>query len=58
MAGRKRTDDPGRVLREKYQELAAKYSALVGRSQQRWNFRDAMQNAVRGISSAFWRKRV
>lgn len=52
MAGRKRTDDPGRVLREKYQELAAKYSALVGRSQQRWNFRDAMQNAVRGISSA------
>src|SRR5438270_2842442 len=54
MASGKRTDgaDSGRGLRDKYHELAAKYSALVERSQVKWGFRDAMQSAVRGISSA------
>src|SRR5262249_14549355 len=51
--GRKTEEpDPLKDLRDKYNQLAAKYSAMVERAHQQWGYRLAVQSAVRGIYSS------
>ena len=55
MAADRQVDDalPARTgkLTDKYRELAAKYAALVGRRNELWGYRLALQGAVRGLST-------